>query len=80
MPLAREGDQRQVARALDGPGKLALVLSAGRCLPARSNLAAISQELSECLNVFVVDVVDILFAEIACSSSFSIPLGHTASY
>jgi hypothetical protein len=43
--LAHEGNQRQVTSALDGPGKLALVLSARRCLSSRPNLPAIGQEL-----------------------------------
>lgn len=69
-----------MAGALNGPSKLALVLSASRCLPSRSNLAAIGQEFLECPDIFIVDVINTLFAEIACSSSPSIPLAHTSSY
>src|SRR6476660_3465277 len=60
-----EGQERDVARPLDGQGELALVLGAGAEHPARQDLAPLGHEPGEELHVLVVDVVDLVRAELA---------------
>src|SRR5688572_16661914 len=59
------GNQRQLPRPLDGGLQLALVQGAGARDPPRLDLAALRQERREQPHVLVVDVVDLLRAELA---------------
>src|SRR5262245_20455269 len=63
--LGRERQQRDVPRALDGQGQLALVLRAGAEHAARQYLAALGHEGGDQLDVLVVDVIDLVRAELA---------------
>src|SRR5258708_38582378 len=57
--------QGDVARPLAGSGKAALMRLAYAGKAARNNLSPLGHELSQQPNVFVVDVVDLLDAELA---------------
>src|SRR3954470_20819403 len=59
-----ERDQRQMARPLDGLLQGALVVGTGTRNPPRQDLRALGNELLEQLDVFVVDVVDLVGAEL----------------
>ena len=63
--VRRERKQGDVPRPLDGQGQLALVLGAGAEHPARQDLAPLGDEPREQLHVLVVDVVDLVRAELA---------------
>src|SRR5436309_3269625 len=63
--LRREGEKGYVARPLDGQGQLALVLCAGPEHPPGKHLAALGDEGGQELHVLVVDVVDLVRAELA---------------
>src|ERR1051325_9573351 len=63
--VSRERQQRDDARALDRALQLALMQRARAGDAARKNLAALGDELLERLHVFVVDVLDLLDAELA---------------
>src|SRR5205085_7005094 len=58
-------DERDLARALDRRLQLALVHRAGPGDPPRQNLAALWHERPDQLHVLVVDVVDLVRAELA---------------
>src|SRR3954466_7870563 len=58
-------DERDLARALDRRLQLALVLGAGARDPPRQDLAALGHERPDQLHVLVVDVVDLVRAELA---------------
>src|SRR5437763_9678764 len=58
-------DQRDLPRALDRGLQLALVHRAGARDPARQDLAALGHERADELHVLVVDVVDLVRAELA---------------
>src|SRR6266545_1150837 len=60
-----EGDQRQMARPLDRLLQEALVPGAGPGDPPRQDLRALGDELLQQLHVLVVDVVDLVRAELA---------------
>src|SRR5258705_12151200 len=57
--------QRKVARALDGCRKLALVVSARSGDPRRDDLAVLTDEVLQKIDVFVVDPLDLLGGEAA---------------
>src|SRR3954447_19727345 len=59
------GNQRELTRALDGHLQLALMERAGAGNPARLNLAALGQKRRQQPHVLVIDVVDLLRAELA---------------
>src|SRR5256885_5681540 len=63
--IGGEGEQRGDARALDGVLQLPLVQRARAGDAARKNLPALGDELLQRLQVFVVDVLDLLHAELA---------------
>src|SRR5438445_3030257 len=63
--VRREGQERDVARPLDGERELALVLGAGAEHPPGQDLAPLGHEPREQLHVLVVDVVDLVRAELA---------------
>src|ERR1043165_8908711 len=66
VPLVRHvRDKRDLPRALDGDLQLPLVHRAGARDAARQNLAALRHERSQELHVLVVDVVDLVRAELA---------------
>src|SRR5512146_1246766 len=65
LPARRERQQRDIPGLLDGLGKTALVRRAHTRQASRNNLAALGNKLAEQANVFVVDVVDLLGAELA---------------
>src|SRR5712691_6350915 len=58
-------NQRDLTRALDGRLQLPLMHRAGAGDAPRQNLAALGHEGTEQLDVFVVDVVDLVRAELA---------------
>src|SRR5260221_13046660 len=58
-------NQRDLPGALDGRLQLALVHGAGAGDAPRQNLAALGHEGSQQLDVLVVDVVDLVRAELA---------------
>ena len=60
-----ERDDGQVPRALDGLRQLALMDRADSADPPRQDLAALGDEVGEQLSVLVVDVGDLLGAELA---------------
>src|SRR5262245_21715483 len=62
-------DQRELARALDRHLQLSLVQSARARDPQRLNLAALGQERRQQTHVLVIDVVDLLRAELADSAT-----------
>ena len=62
---AREGQQSDVARPLDGHAQPALVASANARHPARQNLPALLHELRQDVRALVVDKVHLLDAELA---------------
>src|SRR5258706_13007372 len=59
------GNQRELARALDRRLQFALVHGAGAGDAARQDLAALGHERSQQLDVLVVDIVDLVRAELA---------------
>src|SRR6185503_13548626 len=59
------GDERDLPRPLDRGLQLPLVLGAGPRDPARQDLAALGHERPDQLDVLVVDVVDLVRAELA---------------
>src|SRR3954447_26860754 len=59
-----ERDQRQVARPLDRLLQGALVVGAGARDPPRQDLRALGDELLQELDVLVIDVVDLVGAEL----------------
>src|ERR1043165_8825788 len=66
VPLVRHvRDKRDLPRALDGDLQLPLVHRAGARDAARQNLAALRHERAQELHVLVVDVVDLVRAELA---------------
>src|SRR5207247_5613606 len=58
-------DERDLARALDRRLQLALVHRAGAGDAARQDLAALRHEWADQLDVLVIDVVDLVRAELA---------------
>jgi hypothetical protein len=62
---SRKGQQRDVARALDGHAQPALMPRANARHPARQNLPAFLHELRKNVRAFVVDEVHLLDAELA---------------
>src|SRR5688572_16578258 len=58
-------NERDLTRALDGGLQLALVHRAGSGDAARQDLAALRNERTDQLHVLVVDVVDLVRAELA---------------
>jgi hypothetical protein len=62
---AREGQQRDVARALDGFTKPALMPRADTGHAARENLSALLYELRQYVGAFVVDEVHLLDTKLA---------------
>jgi hypothetical protein len=62
---SRKRQQRDVARLLDGRGQPVLVRRAYPSQPPGHDLAALRDELSEQSVVFVIDVGDLLSAELA---------------
>src|SRR3954452_4928759 len=77
--LADGGPPRQLTRALDRASDLVLVPAAGAGDPARSDLAAVRDELAEGVDVLVVDELDLVAAVLAglpasaASSGLAIP-------
>src|SRR5688572_3967054 len=66
MALVRDvRDQRELTRPLDRDLQLALMQGAGARNPARLNLAPLRQKRRQQAHVLVVDVVDLLRAELA---------------
>src|SRR6185369_10298193 len=63
--VGRERQQRGDARALDRVLELALMQRAGAGDAARKDLPALRDELLQHLHVFVVDVLELLDAELA---------------
>jgi hypothetical protein len=63
--ILSSSNQRQLTRPLDGRVQLALVRRARARDAARQNLPALRHERSEQLDVFVIDVVDLVGAELA---------------
>src|SRR5919108_551369 len=57
--------QRHLAGPLDGDGDLALMPAAGAGDPARADLALLGDVAPELVVVLVVDLVDLLLAEVA---------------
>src|ERR1051325_3571412 len=62
---AREGQQRDIARALDGHTQPALMTRTYARHAPGQNLAALLHELRQNVGAFVVDKVDLLDAELA---------------
>jgi len=62
---ARERQQRDIARALDGYAQAALVPRADACHAARQNLAALLHELRQNVRALVVDKIDFFDAKLA---------------
>jgi len=60
-----EGQQGDVARLLDGPRQTALVRRAYAGQAARSDLAALGDELRQQTHIFVIDRFDFFDAELA---------------
>src|SRR5579859_1289233 len=65
LDLRGERQQRDVAGLLDGVGQTALARSTDAGDAARHDLAALGDEAVQHLDVFVIDVVDLLDAEAA---------------
>jgi hypothetical protein len=65
--LVDVGQQRQLAGALDGARDLHLVAPAGARDPARADLALLGDELAQRGDVLVVDLLDLVAAELAQS-------------
>src|SRR5947207_5537964 len=63
--IRREREERGDARALDRVLQLALMQRAGSGDAARKDLAPLRDELLQHLHVFVVDVLELLDAELA---------------
>src|SRR5687768_18389245 len=59
------GQERQLARPHDRHPQPALVLRAGAGNPPRQHLASLGDEAAQQLDVLVVDVVDLVRAELA---------------
>src|SRR3954452_3484052 len=60
--LGHVRQQRQLARALDRPGDLALVAAAGAGDAPRADLAAVGDQPAQRADVLVVDLVDLVAA------------------
>src|SRR4028119_2118970 len=63
LPPDHVGQQGHLAGALDGRGRLALVLRAEARDPSRTDLAAVRDEPAQHIVVLVVDVGDVFLAE-----------------
>jgi hypothetical protein len=58
-------DEGHLARPFDGGSELDLMTTAGACDAAGTDLALLGDEALERLHVLVVDVVDLVLAEVA---------------
>ncbi len=65
----RVRQQRHLAGALDGDGDLTLVTTAGAGHATRLDLAALADAATQRVQVFVVDADDLVFAEMAVTTS-----------
>jgi hypothetical protein len=66
VPLVRRvRQQRELTRANDGDAQSALMLRARAGNPPRQHLAALGDKAAQQLDVLVVDVVDLVRAELA---------------
>jgi len=65
--------QCQVAGTLDGHRELALMLGAGSCLPPRANLSPVGQVVAQYVDLLVIDMFDLLFAEATGLASPAVP-------
>src|SRR5450756_588712 len=65
LALGDVRDERHLASALDGRGELALVAPAGAGDARRLDLASVADEAAQRGEVLVIDLVDLLFAEVA---------------
>ena len=63
--VAHVGQQRNMARTLDGDGQLTLMESAGTGNAAGNDLRALGNVLAQAGDVFIVNVVDTVHAEAA---------------
>src|SRR5215213_11166445 len=79
LPLIRGvRQQRQLARPHDRDTQPALMLRAGAGNPPRQHLAALGNEAAQQLDVLVVDVVDLVRAELADLAAAEQPAPLTA--
>jgi|TARA_B100000809_G_C14933331_1_gene457666 hypothetical protein len=58
-----EGHQSQMSGTLDGGGQATLMLGAHASLSSRLDLIAVGNEPSELVNLFVVDIVNMIHTE-----------------
>ena len=58
-----EGHQSQMSGTLDGAGQATLMLGAHASLSSRLDLKAVGNEPSELVNLFVVDIVNMIHTE-----------------
>ena len=58
-----EGQEGQMSGALDGGGQATLMLGAHPSLSSRLDLIAVGNEPSEPVNLFVVDIVNMIHTE-----------------
>src|SRR5665648_122075 len=65
LALGDVRDERHLAGALDGRGELALMAPAGAGDARRLDLASVADEAAQRGEVLVIDLVDLLFAEVA---------------
>src|SRR5687768_4319438 len=69
LALADVGEERHLARPLDGDRHLVLVAPAGAGDAARADLAPLGDEAAEHVHVLVVDVLDLRAAERAVAAA-----------
>ena len=70
----RVGHQRDGTGALDGLAQLTLMLGAVAAHPAGQDLAALVGETAQAVDILVIDVLDLINAEVA-----NLPAGTTSS-
>jgi len=64
LDLGDEGQQGHMPRPLDGHRQAALMLGADPGLPTGANLAALADVALQRLDILVVDLLDVLHAEL----------------
>jgi hypothetical protein len=71
----REGQQRNIARALDGFRQLALMIGTGTGDPARCDLAPLGNEIAQGTDIFVINRRFLVGTETANFATAKTPAG-----
>jgi len=69
--VCSKGEQGDVTCALDGDGNSTLMSGTGASLTTRADLAVTGYELTQHVNVLIVDVLDVLLAKAAAIAAIT---------